>query len=409
MVARHSDAVHPGAPLRAPLRVNQVAVLLLAFVLCKPVTAHVRALPDNIVRASRSAPTPKDLTPAALHVAPRLRANSNCLRAGENTFEKRGPVRTCPCALYAAPPSDDIGGELEYRVVTKKAYDEWRRADTAVTPPSVANLRLRAGEKASAIRIEDPGDHVLLVGAQASAGTCVHPPFLFQQSSGGVCPLRLNEQSNNGLRVTPKIISGSRVADESSRRFIVGVNTVEKGACTGTVIGKYWVLTAAHCGPVANKTRLFVGGKTFAAGSENFAREVYIHPGYSAGIDENGNVIEAVSNDIALIRTWSGMGDEYVGVNANANTPVSGAIVRALGYGLSFKQADDIRGFLRQVDISVVSYSKCAADYRAISEDNSLPGLNPRQHLCAGPDKLCAGGVCRGEYLRPIFLSNPFP
>jgi len=130
--------------------------------------------------------------------------------------------------------------------------------------------------------------------------------------------------------------------------------------------------------------------------------EVYEHPDYYAGIGPDGTITSAVVNDLALLRTQAEITAEPILLNNNDDIPQPRDIVRAAGYGLTLSETD--RGSLNIVDVSEVPFSDCKEAYREISAGEPLPGLSAKQHICAGPDDVCDGGVCRGDSGGPIMV-----
>lgn len=359
---------------------------------------------------------PNKIIAAAPLVAFQPRPVQACVKHSEPILETEAFLQTCPCTLYAEPPVKGSASYFDYMVLHKGLYEVWASGDIQADPLPDPTVRIyvRVGDTARTVHVDGTGDYVLVVRAGLNKEACITAKYLFQARSTGTCPLRMTDLkgespkslptqndtetgSRSTLRVIPKIISGSRVVDEAAKQFMVGLYTRGRGACTGTVVGDQWVLTAAHCVPEANKTRLYVGGSEFSAGTEHYAKEVYIHPDFSVGLDKEGNVNEAVIHDIALIRSWRPIGVQPILVNTKKRLVQSKDIVRALGYGLSLKSKEDSRGVLHQVDIPIINFAQCEADYREVSQGQKLRRLSNTKHLCAGPDDVCQGGVCRGE------------
>ncbi len=213
--------------------------------------------------------------------------------------------------------------------------------------------------------------------------------------------------SKRGELLENKIVLGSRVLDPALQRFMVSLRGSDGSACTGTVLSDRWVLTAAHCAP-SLETLLFVGGAKFGDGPLYKTDRVVVHPGFAPGTHQGNVVTSAVAHDVALIRTNREIRDvRAVAVNGNPEFPGANDIVRAVGYGRSdFRgsKASETAAGLHQVDTAVVRFSDCREAYTHAGRGRELPGLQKKVHLCAGPDAVCGGGVCRGDSGGPLLV-----
>ncbi len=352
-----------------------------------------------------------EISPASSEVQLRMKTLEQCVGNGTSIYVIPESERTCPCSLFVSDERDSpVDGD--YLVVRKSDYDAWVStgsegnlfADVKVKiiPPDLSRGRRR-------IDIPNEGQHILVVRTKASTAQCVQFDYMFVAKDRKFCPTRMNARSTTGedTAISHSIIAGTTHVHKKIQDFMVGVYTEGRGACTGSVIGKHWILTAAHCGPEANYTRIFVGGEYFSSGIEHVVTEAFIHPKYSSGAGLDGQITSAVINDVALLRTKMPIDVTPIGVNNNANIPQARDIVRAVGYGLTFSSSE--RGSLNSVDVSEIPMTKCQQDYRDVTGGYDLRGLSKKHHLCAGPDEVCDGGVCRGKYKSKYFrkLTNP--
>lgn len=344
------------------------------------------------------------VNPISPEVPLRLKTLEQCVENGTSVAIVPESEQTCPCTLFVGDGSS-APIEGDYLVVRKDEYEAWENSGSGTTlfadvkveiiSPDPTKLRRR-------IEIPNEGKHVLVVRTKAKSSQCVELNYMFAAKERKFCPTRMNAETSLGSEkgIRHSIIAGTSQVDDIIQNFMVGVYTDGRGACTGSVVGKNWVLTAAHCAPEANSTRIFVGGDYFSSGNEHVVNEVFLHPEFSSGAGPDGQISSAVVNDIALLRTEHSIDVVPIGINNNVKIPQDRDIVRAVGYGLTFSSAQ--RGSLNSVDVSEVPMPECQEDYKEVSGGVDLNGLNEHEHICAGPDEVCDGGVCRGIY---FFLS----
>ena len=329
-----------------------------------------------------------------------------CVGNGTSIYVIPESERTCPCPFFVSDEHSSLV-DGEYLIVRKKDFNAWLSKGSGrnlvtesridISPPNLSRETRR-------IDIPNEGNYILVVRTTAKTAQCVRFDYMLAIRDKKSCPTRMNSGSTedpySGIR--HNIISGTMQVDRKIQNFMVGLYTPGRGACTGSVIGKHWILTAAHCRPKVNSTRISVGGKYFSSGTEHVITEVYTHPKYSSGVGIDGRISSAVINDAVLIRTKFSIDVTPIGVNNNPNIPQPRAIVRAAGYGLTYSESS--RGSLNSVDVSEIPMKECQQDYKDVSGGFDLEGLVTKYHLCAGPDESCDGGVCRGKYMTIYFL-----
>lgn len=117
-------------------------------------------------------------------------------------------------------------------------------------------------------------------------------------------------------------IIGGLTASSSNYPHVGTVNS--KGLCTGTLIAKNWVATAAHCivSTDATKTSVGINGKSY--GSDL----VKIHPLFKAEAFSLGN-------DLALIRLKEAVPATIKPAALARTPPVPGLYVAIVGFGLT--------------------------------------------------------------------------
>ncbi|CAN8074555.1 unnamed protein product [Agarophyton chilense] len=198
---------------------------------------------------------------------------------------------------------------------------------------------------------------------------------------------------------TNNVVAGTEVSDLTIRLYMVSIRS-SSGACSGTVIGPRWILTAAHC-QVREGGEALIGGNTNLNGASYRVKRFIAHPDYTLSL---AGQVEA--NDIAVIETDSMKHGRPVLLNFNEKGPDPGRFVRASGYG---QVAEDwisaIERTLLQVDIPIVSFKRCVQAFASYGAPEFARALQSRSHLCAGyADDDCAGDTCYGDSGGPIVV-----
>lgn len=175
--------------------------------------------------------------------------------------------------------------------------------------------------------------------------------------------------------------------------------------CSAIVVGPRTLLTAGHC--VAIFLDEFIGftnediefyayfgaQKTSTSGAiESQIKSIFMHPEY--------NILDTDTYpyDIAYVTLYNDIppSNKIMKVNANSSNPVTGSVVRSIGYGaqkvfddlndqLQYESKDDV---VQQLDLPVVRHSYCRTAWIDLSEAQNIPEY---QHNIKANYQFCAG------------------
>eukprot|EP00177_Eucheuma_denticulatum_P007767 GFKZ01014127.1.p1 GENE.GFKZ01014127.1~~GFKZ01014127.1.p1 ORF type:complete len:569 (+),score=55.07 GFKZ01014127.1:311-2017(+) len=237
-------------------------------------------------------------------------------------------------------------------------------------------------------------------GAMRSPMDCMTQVHFSFDTSRQMCPVALPLElgvpnpMNHTKSVTPKIVGGHTPPDELRSHMAAFINGSNFFVCSGSVIGRRYVLTAAHC-PIGVDFEVGIGGDTAGDGRRLGVEWVKTHPDYDASQQE-------ILNDIALVKLKSDVppGTVFLKVSTNDSVPVDRSYVRASGYGRT-GTSNGGRG-LRQVDVPVVAMDLCRRYYGKMNPRIGFR-LNEELQLCAG---LRRGGcdACQGDSGGPLIV-----
>uniref|UniRef100_A0A3Q3WUK0 trypsin n=1 Tax=Mola mola TaxID=94237 RepID=A0A3Q3WUK0_MOLML len=190
--------------------------------------------------------------------------------------------------------------------------------------------------------------------------------------------------------LTERIVGGYAPVPHSIR-YIVSIQTTERQhVCGGSLINKYWVITAAHC----NIGMMIVAGDyslTIYEGTEQeiLPQHLVPHPEYNKTTN---------NNDIMLIKLKAPVDlSSYVSVALlpRQGAPIAeGRMCRVSGWGYTSPNTGLIPATLRTVKLPIVSARNC-------NSSESFDGGITDNMICAG---YSTGGkdACKGDSGGPL-------
>ncbi|KAJ4927608.1 hypothetical protein JOQ06_015333 [Pogonophryne albipinna] len=209
-----------------------------------------------------------------------------------------------------------------------------------------------------------------------------------------LCCMLLNLMTVHSRVVRQGRIVGGHTAVPNSIKYIVSLQSTRgQHFCGGSLVHRYWVLTAAHCNIGAEHMMIVAGDyivNTFE-GTEQYAkpRRVVTHPLYNRSTN---------NADIMLIKLRAPMVlNKYVSLAPlprQGTGVIDGVVCRVSGWGYNNLGVGQAPFTLRTVAVPIVSTARC-------NSSESFNGNITANMICAG---YRTGGkdACKGDSGGPL-------
>ncbi|XP_072304770.1 trypsin-3 [Eucyclogobius newberryi] len=191
-------------------------------------------------------------------------------------------------------------------------------------------------------------------------------------------------------------IIGGYVPVPNSIKYVVSLQTrLRQHFCGGSLITKYWVITAAHCNKGIDNTLVVAGDHSLkiyeGTEQEIFPQALIPHPAYNSRSSNH--------NDIMLIKlqvpVWLNAFISIVILPRQDSTRTPGSMCRVSGWGSTVAgETLSLPSVLQTVKLPIVSPEQC-------NSSASYNGNITDRMLCAG---YSAGGqdACQGDSGGPL-------
>lgn len=197
-------------------------------------------------------------------------------------------------------------------------------------------------------------------------------------------------------------IVGGKEATVFVRRHLVLISIQDRSgnvySCTGTILARKWVLSAAHCFDSVgssedvdeDETYVYISPRVLYpsfATRRFYIRNAFVHNGYA------GNNYD-LRNDIALVELWDTIPQSKYAPVRIGFEPRPRKTVLAAGYGVINEQGDEPR-YAQQANLLSMDYGTCRRSER--EEDRDF--LERKTNVCAVsigfPDKGLTDTCCK--------------
>ncbi|KAM6927182.1 trypsin [Xenentodon cancila] len=209
-----------------------------------------------------------------------------------------------------------------------------------------------------------------------------------------LCCVLLNLTTvHSHVRTQVRIVGGYDAAPNSIKYIVSLQSTSGQHFCGGTLVHRYWVLTAAHCNIGAGEMMIVAGDYTLNVfeGTEQYAKphRLVAHPLYNRSTNNADIMLIKLRAPVVLNKLVS-----LAPLPRQGTGMVEGHMCRVSGWGYNSLGKDRVPVMLRTVMVPIVSPSRC-------NNSDSFNGNITANKICAGHR---AGGrdACKGDSGGPL-------
>merc|ERR1711963_710495 len=204
------------------------------------------------------------------------------------------------------------------------------------------------------------------------------------------------------------IVNGNKMKPHSEP-YLVRLSLDDKddgqSLCGGAIIGKRWVLTAAHCVEKLNilkKDEIWVWAGVLDRDdfSENVramkAIGMFVHPDYNSNMD----------NDIALLYLWDDFDLDRpnvgtIPINTDASCPCEDDRCKVMGWGKT-KEGGNSSRFAMETTLKEFNYEECKRIFKYEVPKKHRADIHNDTMFCMGPVGKKLTDACKGDSGGPV-------